>query len=832
MNYWLFKSEPDAYSIEDLRKEPRKTGRWDGIRNYQARNLLRDDVKKGDQLFFYHSNAKPSGIVGVAEVVKTAYPDPAQFNPESKYFDPKAGVENPRWYSVDVKFREQFNRVISLAELKAMGLGKQSPLANMVLLRQGRLSIQPVSAAEWKSILKILSLLFLWTSLWMPGFFSPGIQASELETVVVTGRAAEASRNDIAGSVGVVDALDLSLIEATHINEAADRIAGVWISRGNGQEHLTAIRSPVFTGPGSCGSFLILQDGVPTRPAGFCNVNQLFELNSEQAERIEVFRGPNGGVYGNNALHGIINVVSPGVGEVEQGSVMLDGGPHDYARGFFSYTDGKNLSVNGHADHDGGYKDDSGFDQQKVNIKHIKQQEDVRVETFIEMTNLNQETASYIDGNNAYKDDSRKDDNPDPQAFRDAKAAHGYAKYSGRLNERQEWQLTPYANYSRMEFLQHFIKPAMPLEKNGHESAGLNGHINYPLSLDTAQKLFLVSGFNIETGRAFVDEFQSSPFPALSQGQHYDFDVIMNSLALFTEAELPLTETFKLVGSVRYDHQFYDYDSKTPANTVGNYTRPADRDDEFGNAGFNLGSLWDWTYNQQLFVNLGTGFRAPQIAELYRLQGALPSDVANSERMENVELGLRGRLTDIPGDHLLYEISLFGMRKNDVILQDSSRQYLGNGRTDHEGIELTLNYWMTTTAYLDIAATYAEHRYDHIERPLFSTTGNIDGNIIDTAPRHLGSLQLGKIHSWGLIEIEVKHMGPYYLDPEHNWEYEGHNLLNARVQYWQRPDMKWTARLLNVTNTDYAERADVSFNVPRYFVGEPRSLYLSLEKTF
>lgn len=156
MNYWLFKSEPDAYSIEDLCKEPRKTGRWDGIRNYQARNLLRDEVKKGDLLFFYHSNAKPSGIVGVAEVVKAAYPDPFQYQPESKYFDAKAGIDNPRWYCVDVKFKQQFSRVISLAELKEFASIKSSPLKNMVLLKQGRLSVQPVSAAEWKTILKLV----------------------------------------------------------------------------------------------------------------------------------------------------------------------------------------------------------------------------------------------------------------------------------------------------------------------------------------------------------------------------------------------------------------------------------------------------------------------------------------------------------------------------------------------------------------------------------------------------------------------------------------------------------------------------------------------------
>lgn len=658
--------------------------------------------------------------------------------------------------------------------------------------------------------------------------------SAELETIVVTGRAMESRRNDIAGSVGVVDALDISLIEATHINEVADRIAGVWISRGNGQEHLTAIRSPVFTGPGSCGSFLILQDGIPTRPSGFCNVNQLFELNSEQADRIEIFRGPNGGVYGNNALHGIINVISPSVGETERGSVTLDGGPHDYARGFFSYTDGKNLIINGHGDHDGGYKDDAGFDQQKINIKHINDQNDLRVETFIEMTNLNQETAGYIEGNNAYKDDSRKKDNSDPQSFRDAKAAHAYSKFSGKNTQGNEWQLTPYANTSRMEFLQHWI-PTDPLEKNGHDSVGVNGRYSYPIALFNDDSHIAVSGFNLETGRAYVDEFQSSPTLAgFVQGQHYDFDAILSSAAIFSEIEYHLSETLKTIAGVRYDYQYYDYDTNTPANTVGNYTRLSDRNDEFGNLGMNAGLIWQWYEHQQLFINGATGYRAPEAAELYRLEGGAPADAVESEQIKNLELGFRGDVDPLWGESFFYEVALFDMKKDHVILKQQNRQYLGDGETSHRGIEITFDYRFLPTAYLKANATYAEHRYEDIDGQLQgSPVVDVDGNIMDTAPRYFSSLQLGKIHSWGLIEIEWKQMGPYYLDPEHDWEYEGHNLFNFRAQYWQRSDLKWTARLLNVTNIDYAERADVSVaNIPRYFVGEPRSLYLSVEKTF
>jgi len=150
MNYWLFKSEPDEYSIDDLAAERGQTGRWDGIRNYQARNFLRDAVAAGDGVFFYHSACKVPAIVGTAAVVRAAYPDPAQFDPESKYFDPKASADKPRWFCVDIRFNSRFARPLPLAEIK------QNPqLAEMVLVKQGRLSIQPVTAAEWKTVVAL-----------------------------------------------------------------------------------------------------------------------------------------------------------------------------------------------------------------------------------------------------------------------------------------------------------------------------------------------------------------------------------------------------------------------------------------------------------------------------------------------------------------------------------------------------------------------------------------------------------------------------------------------------------------------------------------------------
>lgn len=150
-NYWLFKAEPHIYGIEHLVAAPKKIGRWDGIRNYQARNFLRDQVALGDEVFIYHSSCKNVGIVGTAVVVKSAYPDPTQFNPDSDYYDPKSTQENPRWVSVDIQVTSVFPRIIPLAEIKA-----QAELANMVLIKQSRLSTQPVTADEWKIIHKLL----------------------------------------------------------------------------------------------------------------------------------------------------------------------------------------------------------------------------------------------------------------------------------------------------------------------------------------------------------------------------------------------------------------------------------------------------------------------------------------------------------------------------------------------------------------------------------------------------------------------------------------------------------------------------------------------------
>ena len=152
MNFWLIKSEPDAFSIDDLVESPNRTTYWDGVRNYQARNFMRDDMRVGDRVFFYHSNCKPPGIVGICEVASAPYPDHTAFDPDSKYFDAGSDPNDPRWVMIDIRFLRKTNRLISLDDIKR----HSDRLEGFPLIRRGnRLSVMPVEKRHWDFILNL-----------------------------------------------------------------------------------------------------------------------------------------------------------------------------------------------------------------------------------------------------------------------------------------------------------------------------------------------------------------------------------------------------------------------------------------------------------------------------------------------------------------------------------------------------------------------------------------------------------------------------------------------------------------------------------------------------
>ena len=252
------------------------------------------------------------------------------------------------------------------------------------------------------------------------------------------------------------------------------RVPGAWIARGNGQESLTSLRSPVLTGAGSCAAFFVGGDGISLRAPGFCNVNQLFDANTEQAGKIEVIKGPATALYGSNAMHGVINILSAPRAPTRP-QLALEGGPDDYYRAKYRYRNtvgAHGISIKANGSSDGGYKDDSGYDQQKMTLRHDYAGELWSIRSVLDAANLNQETAGYIQGYKSYKDSDLRDSNPNPEAYRDAWSVRFYTTASRALGDNSTLSITPYLRDNDMEFLQHFL-PWQPVEENSHSSLGL-----------------------------------------------------------------------------------------------------------------------------------------------------------------------------------------------------------------------------------------------------------------------------------------------------------------------------------------------------------------------
>ena len=243
------------------------------------------------------------------------------------------------------------------------------------------------------------------------------------DEIVITGYKQRLGSLDLVGNTAKLDEDRIRLTNHQHVYELGAAAAGTWLSRGDGQEHLTAIRSPVLTGPGACGAFLILEDTVPTRPTGFCNVNQLFEVPSEIAHAVEIIRGPSNALYGSNGLHGTLNVLLPTPGQTPGWVGSVSAGPDRYYRGRLGWDGVLGASLRQRrllADTYDGFRDASGYDQQKGFLRLERPLTGSTVSLSLSLQNLEQETAGFIFGENAYKDPELRRANPNPEAFRDA----------------------------------------------------------------------------------------------------------------------------------------------------------------------------------------------------------------------------------------------------------------------------------------------------------------------------------------------------------------------------------------------------------------------------
>lgn len=662
------------------------------------------------------------------------------------------------------------------------------------------------------------------------------------ETLVVTANRMPAAELDTVGNITQLSAEDVALNNAVHPYELAVQVPGVWVSRGNGQEHLTAIRSPVLTGPGSCGAFLVMEDNIPTRPAGFCNVNQLFEVPTSMAQQVEVIRGPANALYGSNGLHGTINTLLPSPGSRAGTELSVETGSNDYWRGKAQWDSGPGETAWNAGlvyDRDGGYRDDSGYNQAKFYAKNRREIQGGELAFNLSGSWLNQDSAGFITGEDAYKKSGRFS-NEDPDAYRDAWSLRASAEWIPDAGEIWAPEYRFFMRYSDMDFLQFFI-PGTPTEENDQISGGF-GIIT---RRDIGNRSSLSLGIDTEVAKGSLEQFQEDEPPGFAddapQGQQYDYDVNSYMGAVFATLTTQLSQRWELQAGLRAEYIYFDYDNRMiSGNTDANgndcpgaapgtggcrYSRPDDRTDDFFDLAPNAGLLYRFNEETVGFINAVRGFRVPQATELYRLQQQQRSADIDSVELDSIETGVRHG-----GEKLQLEAVTYYMKKRNDIFRTSAGFNIDDGKSKHYGIETNLTWRMIDTVYLNAVGSWSKQKYDFNEADAGLGETIEKGNEIDTSPQILASARLGYEYNYGVAELEWVYNDEYYLDAANTETYEGHSLFNLRLTFNPNDTWGFAVRVTNLFDEKYADRADLlsTINRFRYFPGHEREVFAEI----
>lgn len=678
-----------------------------------------------------------------------------------------------------------------------------------------------------------------------PGQAAPA--ASPAEVVVVTASREPRAALTTPASITRIDAEELAALSAKHQAEALNEIAGVYIQRGSGAESLGGIRSPVLTGAGACGAFLIAEDNLPIRPVGFCNLNEMFEINYEQAGAIEVMRGPGSALYGASAVHGIVNTLTPRVTDLAPFSAGLEGGSDSFLRmrlGFAHDLDDWAVGAYGLGTSAPGWRASSGVDEAKLNLLADGAVGGGTLRLRASGTVLNQETAGFIQGYDSYKDEDIAKSNPNPEAFRDASSARVSAHFErdNCFARDCRFEIAGIYRRSRMDFLQHFLI-GKPYEHNAQTSF----MVSSTLAMNYLSKLLEARiTVDAEVADSELTEFQSGPAtdgaPAANAirpaGLHYDYVVDSNTVGATLALDWRFADDWSLAAALRIDRTEYDYDNlMIDGNTRADgglcpgasgclFSRPADRTDVFDNFAPRLTLSWQPGERSMLYLSGSTGFRPPEMTELYRLQRLQSAADLDSEELTSLETGWK-----FQGGNFSLNTALFIMEKDNVILRESNGFFVGNGQTSHRGFEYDANILLNRIFTLSLAGTYARHEYE-FTRAVEGGESIIDGNEVDTAPRNVHRLGLdARFAAQWEARLDVFLVGEYFLDAGNTATYPGHEVANLRLAWTPRDDLRATLRVDNVLDTAYADRADFAFGEYRYFPGRGRAAFLSVDYT-
>jgi outer membrane receptor protein involved in Fe transport len=525
-------------------------------------------------------------------------------------------------------------------------------------------------------------------------------------------------------------------------------------------------------------------------------------------------------------VHGTINVMTRAPVD-DWARLELSASTLDRNKGSFEISragDGGGLYGGVYILDEGGWRDEADVGMQKGLARWDASGGAWDAETTLAFVNLNQETAGFAQGDDAYKNTALSRMNLNPDAYRDAKAARLQSHISYEASDQLTLSVTPFARWNDMELLQHFLLQS-PLEESGHWSVGslITGY------WEPSPRLDIVAGVDLEATEGFLSEVQTRPTAGAPpnqtpQGVHYDYEISAQVAAIYADADIELTENWSAQLGARAEWTRYDYDNLTTPGVNGRFLVPDDRVDEFDTVTPKVALLRRIGDSSVAYLRYARGARAPQTTDAYRLQRQqIPGEI-EPETLDSVELGWRGS-----SERLTWDVAAFAMEKEHYFFRDAAGLNVSDGRTRHQGVEAQVTVPLGEAFEASLAATYAEHTWQ-FDRP---ANGIVDGESIDEAPEWLANGALRWFPTDDLeMEAEWVHVGEYFLDEANNFTYPGHDLLNLRATWEPRDGTALFLIVRNALNNDYAERGDFAFGNERYFPGEDRAFTFGVRKEF
>lgn len=638
-----------------------------------------------------------------------------------------------------------------------------------------------------------------------------------LDEVITQSSKIKRPYSEVAGSFSAVDIAPITLQPAQALNE----VSGINIQQGSGVESLSAIRAPVLTGGAGAGSYLYAVDGISLRAPGFSNVNGFLDMPFAFASRFEVGKGPMPITGGGNAVHGYVNMVSPSdIGR----SVKLVAGSDEYYSAKLT-TSGRGetgrYSLGANFIHDGGHRTQSGYDSQNLFARAETDFGQWDVTAAIFASNLNQETAGFVVGEDTYRDREASAQNANPEAFRDVRSVLGYVSAQREFDD-FTLTLKPYARLTDMDFRLHFL-PGKALERNAHSSLGLMAQIEGERPV-----IQWAIGADISATQGELDEVQEAPtLFSFVQGAHYDYAVRDNRASIFFDTRWAITPSLSADIGARAEYVSYDYDNRIDSGLFGRFLRLDDQRDDYALLLPRLALRYTFSESAQGYVRLTRGGRAPQSTDLYRVQINQLESPADVETLDAAEIGLKGKT-----DALSWDVAAYHMEKDNYFFRDANGFNVSDGQTRHSGLEGSVDWSVSEQFSVRGALTLARHIYA-FDRVVNAQTEIIEnGNRIDTAPDIVGNMGLRwTFASEGYLDASWVHMGEYFTDAANDNAYPGHDLFNISAGY-ELSGAKLFMRAENITDVRYADRADFAFGNARFFPGRARSFFFGLETSF